>query len=159
MSEVQDRAGASFSMRTPLIDANVYAALILQEHRGHLTAQQWLARQSQVVTCPLVELAVLRLLMRPIAAGGCGLVAARARAVVLRFKQVAPVRMAAEDVDVAGESMPWRHVLGHNQVNDAYLIALAQAQHLRVCTFDRGFLSLFTGSASELIELLAYDAV
>ena len=55
--------------------------------------------------------------------------------------------------------MPWRHVLGHNQVNDAYLIALAQAEHLRVCTFDRGFLSLFTGSSSELIELLAYDAV
>lgn len=29
MSEVQDRAGAYPSVRTPLIDANVYAALIL----------------------------------------------------------------------------------------------------------------------------------
>lgn len=158
MSDIKDQPGQYASTRSSLIDANVYLALILQEHRGHLTAQGWLARQAQLATCPLVELAVLRLLMRPIAAGGCGLSAARARAVVARFKQVAPIRMIADDVDATGASLPWRHVLGHNQVNDAYLIALAQVHHLRVCTFDRGFLSLFTGSSSELVELLAYDA-
>ena len=159
MNELQDQPGTYAGARTALIDANVYAALILREHRGHVTAQQWLARQSSLVTCPLVELAVLRLLMRRVEAGGCGLNGSRARAVVPRFKQVAPVAMIAEDVDATGDALPWRQVRGHNQINDAYLIALAQVHHLRVCTFDRGFMSLFSGDDSELVELLAYDGV
>ena len=159
MNELQDQPGTYAGARTALIDANVYAALILREHRGHVTAQQWLAQQSHIVTCPLVELAVLRLLMRRLEAGGCGLNGSRARAVVTRFRQVAPVAMIAEDVDATGEALPWRHVRGHNQINDAYLVALAQVHHLRICTFDRGFMSLFSGNDSELVELLAYDGV
>lgn len=97
--------------------------------------------------------------MRRIEAGGCGLSASRARSVVVRFKQVAPLRMVADDLDTTSDTLPWRHVLGHNQVNDAYLIALAKVHELRVCTFDRGFMSLFTDNDGAPVELLAYDAV
>jgi toxin-antitoxin system PIN domain toxin len=158
MSGVQDQLGRYAEPRIPLIDPNVYAALVLQEHKGHATAQRWLARQPQIATCPMVELAVLRLLMRPIEAGGCGLSAGKARSVVVRFKQVTSVKLIPEDVEASGDALPWRHVLGHNQVNDAYLLALARIHQLRVCTFDRGFMSLFPGSSSESVELLAYDA-
>lgn len=65
--------------RPPLIDANVYAALILQEHRGHGVAHGCWPRRAPLHILSLVELAVIRLLLRPLTAGGCGLSAARAR--------------------------------------------------------------------------------
>lgn len=76
---------------------------------------------------------------------------------IAHFRSATGMHIIADDIDAAADALPWRHVIGHNQVNDAYLIGLAQVHGLRVCTFDRGFLSLFSGSDSDLVELLAFD--
>ena len=119
MRSVGERSASYPGKRLPLLDANVHAALILHEHRGHSSAHHWLTAQAQIASCPLVELAVLRLLLRPIAAGDCGLSADRSRSVVARSRQATGMRMIADDVDAAADALPWRHVIGHNQVNDA----------------------------------------
>jgi hypothetical protein len=38
--------------------------------------------------------------------------------------------------------VPWRGVLGHRQVTDAYLAALARRNGGRLATFDRGLAAL-----------------
>jgi len=128
---------------TYLADANVLVALTVVDHVHHEVAIDWFQRQEpDLATCPITEGALVRLLLRE---GGTA--------------------SAAIDVLDAIRSQPWHSfwpdsisyshdllvgVIGHRQVTDAYLVALARANHSRLATLDRGLARLH----GEVIHLL-----
>lgn len=116
---------------TMLLDANVLVALVSPDHVHHEAATAWLREQADAVaTCPITQLALVRVLMqlgveRPIAAAALGAVVANPRHEF--WPDTVPV-----------ESSLLRGVLGHRQVTDAYLAALARARAGTLATLDAG---------------------
>jgi toxin-antitoxin system PIN domain toxin len=114
-----------------LLDANVLIALVVAEHVHHEAAEAWLAHDAgDVATCPTTQGALVRFLVRE------GLPADQAVATVSAVQALDRHRFWPDDI--ALDAMDVRAVVGHRQVTDAYLAALARHHGGRVATFDRG---------------------
>lgn len=127
-----------------LLDANVLIALTSSDHVHHDVVTDWFASSNGAfATCPVTQGALVRFIAR---SGGT---AAGAVDVVRG--------LAASDrhefwVDALGyDQVDLRGVVGHRQVTDAYLCALARARAGRVVTLDRG-LALLHGDVAELLD-------
>jgi toxin-antitoxin system PIN domain toxin len=116
---------------TVLLDANVLVALVSPDHVHHEAAASWLAgHDDAVATCPITQLALVRVLMqlgveRPIAAAALDAVVANPR------HEFWPDTVAVDATLLRG-------VHGHRQVTDAYLAALARAHDGTLATLDAG---------------------
>jgi toxin-antitoxin system PIN domain toxin len=120
-----------------LLDGNVLIALADQAHVHHAVAVRWFATQSSpFATCPITQGTLLRLLLRH------GAVASPAQAaqVLAGFVQHPRHRFWPDAIDYSAVS--WQGLLGHRQVTDAYLAALARHQQGRLATLDRGLAAL-----------------
>lgn len=120
-----------------LLDANVLVALADAAHVHHAQAARWFAAlPAPFATCPLTQGALLRVLLRlgtvPSAAAGARVLAG--------FTAHPRHRFWPADLDCA--SVDWRGVVGHRQVTDAYLAALARRHAGRLATLDRGLAAL-----------------
>jgi toxin-antitoxin system PIN domain toxin len=124
-------------MTVRLLDANVLIALFDADHVHHAIVRDWfIALRSEFATCPIVEGALTRWIVR--LEGRCGAAAAQSE---LR-KLAADSRHRFWPDDLPYADVEWTGVLGHNQVTDAYLAALARQHQGRVMTLDRGFAAL-----------------
>lgn len=130
-----------------LLDGNVLVALADAAHVHHDAAVQWFTElRAPFATCPITQGTLVRML--------------------LSFHAVADVRSAVgflatftahprhrfwpdslKHIDIS-----WRGVLGHRQVTDAYLAALARHHGGRLATFDRGLASLHSDIADLLVQ-------
>ncbi|MFT4259322.1 TA system VapC family ribonuclease toxin [Microbacterium sp.] len=126
---------------THLIDANVLIALVIEEHEFHQRAQAWVASHPDIALCPMVEGALVRFLVRT------GETAATATRILDALRD--RCEFWADDVSYADIEL--RGVIGHRQVTDAYLAALARRRSARLATFDRG-LALAHQDAVTLID-------
>ena len=114
-----------------LLDANVFIALVIKDHAHHNVAMNWYRRHRPAAyLCPIVEGALIRLLVRR----GHG--AAEGQTVLRRFYDNDRHAFVADalsymDTDISG-------VIGHQQVTDAYLAALARTLNVKLATFDAG---------------------
>lgn len=120
-----------------LLDDNVLIALADQAHVHHAVAVRWFATQSSpFATCPITQGTLLRMLLRH------GAVASPVQAaqVLAGFVQHPRHRFWADAIDYAAVS--WTGLLGHRQVTDAYLAALARHHQGRLATLDRGLAAL-----------------
>ena len=107
-------------MTAYLLDANVLIALTVAEHEHHTRASTWMAGIDRFALCPVVEGALVRFLVR---------IGERASAATRLLRDVHalpscefwPDELSYADADL-------RHVRGHRQVTDAYLVSLAAAQ-------------------------------
>lgn len=126
-----------------LLDANVLIALVVRDHEHHMDASQWFANQEAVALCPIVEGALVRMLLR------MGESAATAKRLLDGLYASGKVEFWAENVSYAAVDL--ERVIGHRQVNDAYLVALAASNDARLATFDRGLATL----APSGVELIA----
>ena len=131
-------------MTTLLADGNVLVALTVADHVHHDRAVDWFQRGApRLATCPITEGTLLRFLIRS------GIATADAIAVLDAVR--------ANDWHVFWpDAMPYavehlRVVVGHRQVTDAYLVALAKRHRSRVATLDRGLVALY-GRDSLLVE-------
>lgn len=116
---------------TTLLDANVLIALALPDHVHHRSAEAWFAAfEGDFATCPMTQGALVRMLMRENTAAAHALDVLRVTVEHSRH-DFWPDDLAFVDVRVHG-------VLGHRQVTDAYLAALARSRGGRLATFDRG---------------------
>jgi toxin-antitoxin system PIN domain toxin len=127
-----------------LADGNVLVALVVAEHVHHDAALAWFEdAEPDLATCPITEGTLLRFL--------------------IRNGKPAPESIAALD---ALRAQPWHcfwpddipyaaaqlgGVIGHRQVTDAYLVALARHHGGAVATLDRGLAALH-GKVVHLIE-------
>lgn len=123
--------------QTFLLDANVLIALADAAHVHHAAAVRWFgSTEAPFATCPITQGALLRMMLRS------GSVADIAVAVqVLNvFTAHARHRFWSDDLDYS--AVGWSGVLGHRQVTDAYLAALARKHRGRLATFDAGLAAL-----------------
>ncbi len=116
---------------THLLDSNVTIALAVLDHVHHSAAALWWSSTDEpFATCPITQGALIRLLIRegldPSAAGRVlGLLTGHERHTFWAD-------------DLGYDSVDLSRVLGHAQVTDSYLAALARQRRGRLATFDRG---------------------
>jgi uncharacterized protein len=129
---------------TFLADGNLLVALTVVEHIHHTVALEWFEQaEPDLATCPITEGTLLRFLLRE------GQTAIDAIAVLdaLRAQDwhaFWPDAIRYQPAHLVG-------VIGHRQVTDAYLVALAQHHKGRVATLDKGLAALH----GEHVHLLA----
>lgn len=121
-----------------LLDVNVLIALLDAGHAMHERSMSWLSQEIKHgwASCPLTQNGCVRIMSQP------AYPAARpAAAVAERLAEAcaAPghVFWPADINLLAPDCLDWTHVLGHRQVTDAYLLALAVRNRGRFVTFDK----------------------
>ncbi len=130
-------------MSVALADGNLLVALTVEEHVHHRAALSWFDRtEPDLATCPITEGTLLRFLVRE------GWTAPDAIAVLNALRASTWHRFWPADIPYAGGQLAG--VIGHRQVTDAYLVALARHHGGRLATFDRGLAALH-GDAAELL--------
>jgi uncharacterized protein len=139
--------GASRRAAVHLLDGNVLVALVSPSHVHHEAARAWFAGSSvPFATCPITQGTLLRLLMR--------LGEFSASAAVQTLQGIAAhARHRFWVDDLAYAEIDWRGVMGHRQVTDAYLAALARRHRGRLATFDAGLAALHPDVAVGLAEV------
>ena len=122
-------------MTTYLLDANVLIALTVAEHEHHARASRWASGVASFAICPVVEGALLRLLVR------LGESQATATTVLRAVRAMRGCRFWTDDVSYA--DVDSSRVRGHRQITDAYLVALVR-RHPRslIATMDEGLAEL-----------------
>lgn len=129
-----------------LLDSNVLIALFDGAHMHHAGVRRWfLHHTGGFATCPIVEGALTRWIVRIEGAGGTTAAVRELR------KLAADPRHQFWPGDLDYASVRWDGVLGHRQVTDAYLAALARKHGGRLATLDRGLAALHDDVA-ELIS-------
>ena len=132
-------AQPSAQARISLLDVNVLIALCDGRHEHHEIAARWFVGEAAQgwASCPLTQNGVLRILSAPAYPG--------ARPVVQVLAQVQTLCASAHHhfwPDSLSLLQPGTlntsHVLGHRQLTDAYLLALAVHHQGRLVTLDGG---------------------
>lgn len=127
-----------------LADSSLLVALAVIDHVHNSAAWEWFERaEPRLATCPITEGALLRFLIRE------GQQAEIAASVLDGFRAQEWHEFWPDAIPFAGEHLGG--VIGHRQVTDAYLVALARHNQGRVATFDKGLAALH----GEAVQLLA----
>lgn len=131
-------------MRLHLLDVNVLIALAWPQHVHHRQAHTWFKTTGNKAwaTCPLTELAFVRISSNPRIIESA--VSPRDAAALLKQMTALPNHHFWPD-DLPGHAALTPRSLamvGHRQVNDAYLLALASKHDGKLATFDRGIADL-----------------
>jgi uncharacterized protein len=118
-----------------LVDANLLVALIVADHVHHALAEEWFARDgSRFATCPTTQTALVRFLIRE------GASAHEAITVLTALTNNERHEFWADDINVRDVALSG--VVGHRQITDSYLAALARGHDARLVTLDRGLAAL-----------------
>jgi toxin-antitoxin system PIN domain toxin len=120
-----------------LLDVNLLIALFDPDHVHHEAAHVWFGihRSSGWATCPLTENGLVRILSNPAyspAAERAAEIARRLRS----FRESGHHVFWPDDVSVCDASV-FSLTVGHRQISDVYLLALAVRRGGRLATFDR----------------------
>lgn len=119
-------------------------ALAWPNHVHHEPARAWFrkARRAGWATCPATQSGFVRVSSNTRVIPGA--VAPRAAFGALARIAALPGHVfLVDDVDLSSSDLvPRDRVVGHRQVSDAHLLALAMRHGCRLATFDRGILDL-----------------
>ena len=133
-----------------LLDVNVLIALLDEAHIRHATATHWLsgAIDRGWASCPITQNGCIRIMSQPAYPGA--LPAAEVAARLAEATQHEAHDFWPDDISLLAPGViDWQRVLGHRQVTDNYLLALALRHQGRFVTFDgRIDLSAVAGSAA-----------
>ena len=140
-----------------LLDVNVWVALLDEAHVHHAQAVAFMEQSKvQIATCPLVENGIIRVLNLP---GYSRHGPAGFEAVSRKLQEIcadADHEFWPGTVSLRSQgTVNWPRVLGHNQITDVYLLALAVANQGCLATLDhRVALSTVIGAGKEHLMLL-----
>lgn len=141
--------------RTGLLDVNVLIALFDPDHVHHEAAHRWLQdhRSQGWATCPLTENGVVRILSNPAYSPA----AERAQQVAERleaFRSSGDHVFWPDNVSLCDRAV-FHLIVGHRQLIDVYLLALARAYGGRLVTFDRSIpIGAVRGARPEDLEVV-----
>ena len=121
-----------------LPDVNVWIALLDESHVHNGKAQDLMRRpRLRIATCPMIENAVLRILNLP---GYSSFAPPGFQAVRGKLDEICKSlnhEFWPDDVSLRTDGLvDWSRVLGHNQITDVYLLALATAHNACLATLD-----------------------
>jgi toxin-antitoxin system PIN domain toxin len=124
-------------MSVHLLDVNVLIALGWPNSEHHDPARRWFASiaANGWATCPLTQCAFVRISTNPKAVG-VALTPAQAVAAIARMTAHPQHVFWADDLPVASTHFPAARLQGHQQITDAYLLALCASRGGRLATFD-----------------------
>lgn len=146
-------------MRAPrlLLDVNVWIALFDDQHVHNPRALSLIEQPGlKIATCPLIENAVFRITNMPsynrLSPAGFDVVRQKMDLVC----QDTNHEFWADDISLrADRVLNWERVSGHNQITDAYLLALALKHRGCLATFDQRIaLSAVLGARPEHLKVL-----
>jgi uncharacterized protein len=147
---------ASSASRRALLDVNVLIALVDPKHASSARAHEWFAaHEGGVATCPIVQNGVARILSQPAYSSGAQF-SVQSVVQLLRDFCVAVDHefwadsVALVDAQVFDES----RLMGHRQITDAYLLALAVANDGLLVKFDSAI-----AATAEVVRGAASDSV
>ena len=140
-----------------LLDVNVWVALLDEAHVFHAQALAFIQRRRlKIATCALVENGVIRVLNLPayskLGPVGFAAVASKLADICAEIDH----EFWAGDVSLRTPGLAnWPRVLGHQQITDVYLLALAVAHGGCLVTLDHGVaLSTVVGATHKHLLLL-----
>ena len=122
-----------------LLDVNVLVALFDPDHVHHELAHDWFAEHGRHAwaTCPITENGFLRVLGNPAYGAAVGRLADLAER-FSRFRASGGHLFWEDSVSLFNAGFcDWTAGVGHKQLTDIYLLALARARGGRLVTFDR----------------------
>jgi toxin-antitoxin system PIN domain toxin len=120
-----------------LLDVNVLIALAWPNHQFHRAATERMGLTTRWATCALTELGFVRISSNPGAIPGAKTPAQAAALLSLMVKDSRHVFLQSLPSPVAGHMAPGlEKILGHQQITDAYLLALAGRHGATLLTFD-----------------------
>jgi uncharacterized protein len=130
---------------TDLLDVNLLISLAWPNHVHHASARAWFgARDGQRwATSPVTEAGFVRVSSNP-SAIPTAVTPGEARTLLGRMRQVEGHVFLPDDVElvVGSERALARRIVGHRQVTDAHLLALARRHEARLATLDRAVTAL-----------------
>jgi uncharacterized protein len=121
-----------------LLDVNVLIALLDAGHMHHGLAMNWLGAEVQHgwASCPITQNGCIRIMSQP--AYPAALLTAEVAGRLGEAASSPDHAFWADDIDLLQtRAIDWQRVLGHRQVTDAYLLALAVHHGGRLVTFDK----------------------
>jgi uncharacterized protein len=128
---------------TYLLDSNALIALVISDHEHHDIAARWVAGVDEIALCPIVEGALVRFLVR--------VGESHTTAVAILSNLYSSPRCAFWSDSISYKAANLGHVIGHRQVTDAYLVALAASRDCRLATFDQALAEVLPAE-TELIR-------
>lgn len=123
-------------------DGNLLIAFKWLNHEYHALARAFFARHPKVVTCPITELNLVRVLMQK------GHTPTEADKSLADFVARHRLRMIPADISATGMA---GFNVGHRTTTDSYLAMLAKQHGLKIATLDEGFANRFPG----IVELVS----
>jgi toxin-antitoxin system PIN domain toxin len=122
-------------LKTALLDTNVLLALAWPNHQHHAAAHRWFAKRAEQgwATCALAQLGFVRLSSTP-AYSGNPVTPADAASLLLKWTEHRFHRYWSSPA--AGSRSIFTHALGHQQVNDAWLVHVTRSHKGVLVTFD-----------------------
>lgn len=141
-------------MKPYLLDVNVLLALAWPSHVHHEQTQRWFASRcgAGFCTCPLTQTAFVRISSNPHFTPDA-VSPAQALALLEHIACLPDHAFWPDDLPLNDAIRKDQPIVGHRQITDAYLVALATAHGGILATLDRAVLSL-PGSTGGTVELL-----
>lgn len=146
-------------MRPSLLDVNVLIALLDQEHVSHTVARKWLEGEihSGWASCAITQNGFVRILSQP--AYPNPVTVAEASALLASATRTLHHRFLPCDISLLDfQSVAADRLLGHRQITDAYLLALAVKHGARFVTFDANVpVAAVPGASGEDVVVLSRE--
>ena len=119
-----------------LLDANLLIALATPDHSAHTRAVRWFRSTPRFATCPITQGALIRFHLRLAVEPSM----AKAKQLLTRISALPSHEFWNDDLDYS--HLPDKGIIGHNQVTDAYLVALAAAHGGLLATMDEALAAI-----------------
>ncbi len=141
-------------MKPYLFDVNLLIALAWPSHVHYQFAQKWFARRRSAGfrTCPLTQIGFVRISSNPKFTPDA-VSPHEALTLLERITNLPEHKFWPADLALSDAISKLQPIVGHRQVTDAYLLALARARRGILATLDRGALAL-AGAKEHSVELL-----
>jgi uncharacterized protein len=125
-----------------LLDVNVLIALAWPSHVAHDRVHRWFAKNSKTgwATCPMTECAFVRIISNP--SFSAHALRPGDSMALLRANLSHPAHSFWADDLNAVEALQTSAITGHQQITDAYLLALASRHRGKLVTLDSALASL-----------------
>lgn len=140
-----------------LLDVNVLIALLDEAHIHHVQATSWLERNIQHgwSTCPITQNGCIRIMSQPAYPGALPVAVVQER--LAEAAENSDHEFWPDDVNfLKKDGLVWTKVLGHRQVTDAYLLAMAVHNKGCLVTMDRRIsLGVVTGAKPKNLSTIS----
>ena len=139
-----------------LLDVNVLIALHTPSHANFPSIQRWFYGEAadSFATCSMTQAGFMRLSSRISADPNIGM--DEAKISLAKLCAFAGHEFWPMDTGYLKASAPFEHKIhGHQQITDAYLLAVAIQRNGKLATLDRGILHLAGAEFRDSVELLS----